>query len=624
MTPPGLTWQLVHAQPGSLVYEVAAGKSAQADRTPPSGWEPGGPENIAGLAPGDGPEEHPLLHYAGSLGRVGVLAAALGVGAALDGTQGLAWAEPQESEPSSSRSTGRESHSQRGQRRESPGRKGDSAAAVPTRRGPSRRPVDAEIPDVPAPDVTLSETPDIPATGPAVTVPDTPPVPASAPAPPPQATVPVTASVPLQSTAVPNYTLDDLDHTTGSVLGEFHVDGASPGALSYTVTGGPADGSVTLGTDGTFTYTPSADARHDASTEEPGPADLSDTFTVTVDDHQGGTVDIPVYVMIDPAVTRLTVSDPESEGTLHVSVGSRASGSAGASDYLAVHSEQARRDAGTTTRRPPADPGRGLPQRVVVGPTTVSTSALTESLLHSTGGLTGTVLGLDPAFFPVMGTWMNDFATINGRTFHRVWYPNIPSAKNAEAGVAALDKHLHETPGMKIIFGHSMGAQVAAKWLREKGPTSDIPASEVVFILCGNPERKYGGALSVPATPKLWQVWQVEPTYGDPGIPDDTPYTVIDYARQYDWWADGPTVATPSRAAQSNCSQAVHSDYFHVGIDDADVLTYVEGNRIYKLKPTHLAAADRAVVEQCYNRPTGSFDPGPITPPRPTGPPRRH
>ena len=255
--------------------------------------------------------------------------------------------------------------------------------------------------------------------------------------------------------------------------------------------------------------------------------------------------------------------------------------------------------AAATVAVPPIGPA------AAVAPPALTSSPLTQSLAHSTSGLTGTVLGLDPAFFPVMGIWMDNFATSNGRTFRRVWYPNIPSRRNSELGVAALDKQLHETPGVKIVFGHSMGAQVAAKWLREKGPTSDIPASDLVFILGGNPERKYGGALLVPARPKLWGFWPIEPTYGGPGIPDDTPYTVIDYARQYDWWADAPTSPTPNRTAQQNASQGIHSNYFTVGIDDPDVLTYVEGNRIYKLKPTTIAASKRVVVEQSYSRPTG-------------------
>jgi len=107
--------------------------------------------------------------------------------------------------------------------------------------------------------------------------------------------------------------------------------------------------------------------------------------------------------------------------------------------------------------------------------------------------------------------------------------------------------------------------------------------------------------LSVPAAPKPWQMWQVVPTYGGPAIPDDTSYTVIDYAQQHDWWADGPTGGRHRRPAQSNCLRAVHRDYFRVGIDDADVLTYVEDSRIYLLKPTRIATAERAVSSSVTN-----------------------
>jgi len=303
-------------------------------------------------------------------------------------------------------------------------------------------------------------------------------------------------------------------------------------SLSYTATGGPVDGSVTLAPGGSVGSTPSPGIRREA----PAPVRAIGADAATVPVQSAGEAVVGLATVASPALT---------------------------------------------------------------------SSALTQSLAHSTSGLTGTVLGLDPAFFPVMGIWMDNFATSNGRTFHRVWYPNIPSRRNSELGVATLDKQLHETPGLKIVFGHSMGAQVAAKWLRERGPASDIPASDVVFILGGNPERKYGGALLVPARPKLWGFWPIEPTYGGPGIPDDTPYTVIDYARQYDWWADAPTSPTPNRTAQQNASQAIHSNYFTVGIDDPDVLTYIEGNRIYKLKPTTIAASKRVIVEQSYRRPTG-------------------
>lgn len=217
--------------------------------------------------------------------------------------------------------------------------------------------------------------------------------------------------------------------------------------------------------------------------------------------------------------------------------------------------------------------------------------------------LTGTVLGLDPAFFPCMGVWLDGFATKPGRTFKRLWYPNIPSAGNAARGVEALDKALQVTPGPVVVFGHSMGAQVASKWLRERGPSSDVDPARVRFLLCGNPERKYGGALCVASTPKYLGL-TVQPSYGGPGIPDDTPYTVIDYARQYDFWADAPTVADPSKEAAKNGSQGIHCNYFKTGLDDPDVLSYTEGTRTYLLKPTVLS--DRvlqAVIEQSYKRP---------------------
>lgn len=216
--------------------------------------------------------------------------------------------------------------------------------------------------------------------------------------------------------------------------------------------------------------------------------------------------------------------------------------------------------------------------------------------------LEGTVLGLEPAFFPVIGKWLNGFATKNNRTFKKVSYPNIPSAANAARGVAALDDMLHSIPGPKIVFGHSMGSQVASKWLREMAPTSNIPHDQIVFVLCGNPERKYGGALMVPCRPTYLGM-AVQPTYGGPGIPDNVCYRVYDYARQYDWWADSPTVEKPSKEAQAAVSQVIHCNYFSVGFDDPDVLSYSEGNRTYMLKPTDMKPSRRAAVESSYARP---------------------
>jgi pimeloyl-ACP methyl ester carboxylesterase len=201
-----------------------------------------------------------------------------------------------------------------------------------------------------------------------------------------------------------------------------------------------------------------------------------------------------------------------------------------------------------------------------------------------------------------MAVWMNRYAQTGGRKFRKVRYPNIPSPRNAAKGVVALDAALHRTDGPVIVFGHSMGAQIASKWLREYGGHSSIDPARVTFLLCGNPERKYGGALCVPSTPRYLGM-KVQPSYGGPGIPDDTRYTVLDYSRQYDWWSDAATSVSPAKAAVANMSQAIHCDYFRVGLNDPDVRSYTEGTRTYLLKPTALSATKRAAVETSYRRP---------------------
>ena len=78
-TSPGLIWQLVHAEPGALVYAVPGVHRATSPtgRKPEQGggWLPGGVDDVSGGPAPHLPGEHPVLHYAGYIGRVGVLAA---------------------------------------------------------------------------------------------------------------------------------------------------------------------------------------------------------------------------------------------------------------------------------------------------------------------------------------------------------------------------------------------------------------------------------------------------------------------------------------------------------------------------------------------------------------------
>jgi VCBS repeat-containing protein len=88
----------------------------------------------------------------------------------------------------------------------------------------------------------------------------------------------------------------------GAVLGA-DLDGD---ALTYSGPGATAKGTVVLSPNGTFTYTPSALARHVAGLTGATQADTTDTFVVTVVDGYGGTAQIPVTVSVSPANVSFT------------------------------------------------------------------------------------------------------------------------------------------------------------------------------------------------------------------------------------------------------------------------------------------------------------------------------
>jgi YVTN family beta-propeller protein/VCBS repeat-containing protein len=87
--------------------------------------------------------------------------------------------------------------------------------------------------------------------------------------------------------------------TTGIVKGSVtSTDGNTYDKRTYTVTGAPTKGTVTITSTGSFTYTPTADARA-AATAPGAPYDATkDTFIVTVDDGHGGVVPVTVNVRI--------------------------------------------------------------------------------------------------------------------------------------------------------------------------------------------------------------------------------------------------------------------------------------------------------------------------------------
>lgn len=212
-----------------------------------------------------------------------------------------------------------------------------------------------------------------------------------------------------------------------------------------------------------------------------------------------------------------------------------------------------------------------------------------------------TVITLDPALFTgatdlALRGWARQTGSVR-----RLMYGPIPHPAFAEGRVEMLDQAIHGTAGMVYVVGWSEGARIAAKWLRDKGPTSPVDPSRIVFILLGNPERKHGGVCVVPSPPrKLFGLINPEADYGGCGVPEDTRYRVFDLARQYGGWEDAPNVVAPSATALGALSDAYHMDYFSVSLDD-DMLIHTENNVTHGLWVT--GVPNREIVEASYRRP---------------------
>lgn len=97
----------------------------------------------------------------------------------------------------------------------------------------------------------------------------------------------------------PLYTV--TNPATGAMTGKVGVVDFDGDPLTYQVTVKPGKGKLVLNANGTYTYTPTAAARHAASV--PGAPDTvtTDSFTVVVSDGRHGTVTQTITIAIDPA-----------------------------------------------------------------------------------------------------------------------------------------------------------------------------------------------------------------------------------------------------------------------------------------------------------------------------------
>ena len=186
---------------------------------------------------------------------------------------------------------------------------------------------------------------------------------------------------------------------------------------------------------------------------------------------------------------------------------------------------------------------------------------------------------------------------------------------NFNDGRAKLKAALIESRGQVAVLAQSLGARIAGSLLDDPDVLAACPPSRCVFVLTGHPERKYGGAATV-------QHSGIVSAYSYTGVPDDCQYWVWDVARQFGAAEDHPQNRSV-RAAVSNASFAVHSDYTGVRMGDPHNTVWTDPeneNVTYVLAPTYPLpsieskwwslqrkaeedARERSKVEAGYDRP---------------------
>ncbi|MFM8597971.1 MAG: Ig-like domain-containing protein [Mycobacterium sp.] len=110
-------------------------------------------------------------------------------------------------------------------------------------------------------------------------------------------TVPIT---PANTNPTATASVNAPNAATGVVTGRVTGSDADGDVLSYTAPAASAKGTLVIAPGGTFTYTPTAAARHAAASLTATAADKTDSFTVTVSDGYGGSVNATFSVSISP------------------------------------------------------------------------------------------------------------------------------------------------------------------------------------------------------------------------------------------------------------------------------------------------------------------------------------
>ncbi len=124
------------------------------------------------------------------------------------------------------------------------------------------------------------------------------------------------APSPPNSAPIPGTTtIGTPESTTGRINGSLNVTDPEGGSIAYRLSAAPTKGSLTVGGNGAFTYTPTPAARHLAATGAPGTR--TDAASVEASDPLGATTSIALTFTIlprnsAPTNARATVGQPDS------------------------------------------------------------------------------------------------------------------------------------------------------------------------------------------------------------------------------------------------------------------------------------------------------------------------
>lgn len=196
----------------------------------------------------------------------------------------------------------------------------------------------------------------------------------------------------------------------------------------------------------------------------------------------------------------------------------------------------------------------------------------------------------------------------DGHTVVALSYDNFTLSAEAGSvsGAAAIEAAVNVTAGQIVVFGHSLGSVAINRWLHDYGPSSAVGPERLSFVCAANSRRKYGGYVG-----KLG----IAP---NAVVPVGNRYTVRDFARQYDGWADWPTGDMNLVALQNAQTgmNTIHVKYNDVSLVSPSNAVFVEGNVTYLLSPTfplpligwrrdaaYWDGRWRPKVELAYNRP---------------------